>query len=128
MIKQKALYVVLGLLGAVLWAYGVDAVYFFVGQEGAKYDLIMDCVVSPVWETAAYIYAPLTIAKKLGDDYVVPVAVFSSFMFGWGHGEVVDGVLLQGVLGLIFSWVFLNAGFGASLVVHILYNVTFTIL
>ena len=94
MIKQKALYVILGLLGAVLWAYGVDAIYFFVGQEGVKYDLIMDCVVSPVWETAAYVYAPLTIAKKLGDDYVVPVAVFSSFMFGWGHGEVVDGVLL----------------------------------
>ena len=58
MIKQKALYVILGLFGAVLWAYVVDTVYFFVGQEGAKYDLIMDCVVSPVWETAAYVYAP----------------------------------------------------------------------
>jgi len=87
MIKQKALYVILGLLGAVLWAYGVDAIYFFVGQEGAKYDLIMDCVVSPVWETTAYVYAPITIAKKLGDDYVVPVAVFPLLCLVGGMGK-----------------------------------------
>lgn len=94
--------------------------------EPFLYSTFFSCIFAPIWEEAAFRYAPIKIAQNAGNQYVMPVIVLSSCTFGWGHGDCIEGVFLQGGLGFIFSFVYLQGGYKASLIVHILYNTLLT--
>ena len=94
--------------------------------EPLAYSTFFSCFFAPLWEEAAFRYAPIKIAQNAGNQYVMPVIVLSSCTFGWGHGDCIEGVFLQGGLGFIFSFVYLQGGYKASLIVHILYNTLLT--
>lgn len=77
--------------------------------------------IAPVYEEVFYRYLPLTFAKRHFKQSIWLVAIFSSIVFGLAHGDVTN-VLIQGFLGLTFSFVFLNFGLKYSILSHSLWN------
>lgn len=113
--------VVIGLL----YANFIDLLYALLGTGSAAYEWFFLLIVAPVWEELLYRYFPLHIAKKLGNEYIVPTIIASSILFGWGHeGGTHEGVLLQGVLGVIFSIAYIKSGYKiyVPILIHFLYN------
>jgi len=132
--------VILGLLMSIAWMMLTTIIMSHLGSEDIvilndsqpmvyepiMYSTFFSCIFAPLWEEAAFRYAPITIAQNAGNQYVIPVIVISSCTFGWGHGDCIEGVFLQGGLGFIFSFVYLQSGFLASFTVHALYNIMVT--
>jgi membrane protease YdiL (CAAX protease family) len=84
------------------------------------------CIMAPLWEEAAFRYAPITIAKNFGEQYLLPVIVISSVLFGWGHGFGPISLLIQGVAGFLFSLLYIknNYSYLSTVVSHFLWNLT----
>lgn len=82
------------------------------------------CVWAPIWEEAAFRYAPITIAKNFGPQFLLPVIILSSVLFGWGHGSGPISLLIQGVGGFLFSLLYIKNGFSykSSVAAHFLWN------
>jgi membrane protease YdiL (CAAX protease family) len=82
------------------------------------------CIVAPIWEEAAFRYAPITIAKNFGEQYLLPVIVISSVLFGWGHGFGPVSLLIQGVAGFLFSLLYIknNYSYISTVISHFLWN------
>lgn len=95
----------------------------------AIYSAFIACLVAPVWEELLYRYGPLTIARKFNKEYVLPVLVMSSCLFGWAHGDCQEGVMIQGVMGFVFGCVYIKNGFSlaSSIFLHFLWNLYCTI-
>lgn len=93
-------------------------------EPSKYYTFFMCCIVAPIWEELAFRVAPLKLAKKFGEDTFVPIIIISSVLFGWGHGYGAESLLMQGVMGLVFSYVYLKNGFSAwsSMTLHALWN------
>lgn len=132
--------VILGLLVSISWMLLASLVMNLLGSEDVvilndsvpmvyeplAYSTFFSCFFAPLWEEAAFRYAPIKIAQNAGNQYVIPVIIISSCTFGWGHGDCIEGVFLQGGLGFIFSFVYLQSGFLASFTVHAIYNIVVT--
>lgn len=130
----------LGIIASISWMLVASIIESLLGSgnitvendnlpivyEPFIYSTFFSCIFAPIWEEAAFRYAPIKIAQNAGNQYVMPVIVISSCTFGWGHGDCIEGVFLQGGLGFIFSFVYLQGGYKASLIVHILYNTILT--
>lgn len=84
------------------------------------------CILAPLWEEAAFRYAPITIAKNFGEQYLLPVIVISSVLFGWGHGYGPISLMIQGVAGFLFSLLYIknNYSYVSTVVSHFLWNLT----
>ncbi len=82
------------------------------------------CIRAPLWEELAFRVAPLTIAKTLNPKSIVPVVILSSIVFGLGHGYGTISLLFQGVMGLIFAWIYLKNGYNylSAVSIHFLWN------
>ena len=94
-----------------------------VDEEPYWYSFFFTCIWAPLWEEMMYRWAPIKFAKQLSIEIVWPVIIIASATFGWGHGDCPEGVFLQGVLGIIFSGVYLYTGkIWTSMLVHSMYN------
>jgi membrane protease YdiL (CAAX protease family) len=84
------------------------------------------CIWAPLWEEAAFRYAPITIAKNFGPQFLFPVIIISSVLFGWGHGSGPVSLLIQGVGGFLFSLLYIKNGFSykSSVTAHFLWNLS----
>lgn len=111
--------------------YGVESLvtYTVFGMSFTKFGtFFFSCIVAPLWEELAFRHAPLQIAKKMGKahkkNYIMPVVIISSALFGWGHGEGAMSILNQGVMGAVLCYVYLKNGysFWSSTAVHFLWN------
>jgi membrane protease YdiL (CAAX protease family) len=82
------------------------------------------CIFAPLWEELAFRYAPITIAKGFGTQYIPPVVVISSVLFGWGHGHGPYSLFIQGIGGLILSYLYIknNYSYWSSVTLHFLIN------
>lgn len=86
------------------------------------------CIIAPLWEELVFRHAPLQITKKLNQvlnvDFTWPVIFISSAIFGWGHGQQAVSILIQGVMGVVFSIVYIrnNYSYWSSTVLHFLWN------
>jgi membrane protease YdiL (CAAX protease family) len=119
----------------ILWAFLFDFSIKIMGYpyeiEGGHYEsyihfVFYSFIFAPLWEELAFRYAPLEIAKKLGKDTILPMMILSSAIFGWGHYNNPESVLLQGMLGFIFSYVYLKNGLLWSMLLHSIYNISVT--
>src|SRR4051812_14118933 len=123
------------------WLYNSTAILNVIPSHGLFGGFIMDqldygetarsmffiaCISAPVWEEAAFRYAPLTLAKDLlPQNKALPVAVIlSSIVFGWGHGGPLN-IWVQGVFGLGQCWLFLKNkkyGYASCVFTHCFWN------
>lgn len=92
------------------------------------YSLFIGCIVAPLWEEFCYRYVPITLANKIGGalniDILFPIVILSSALFGWGHGQGQESILRQGVMGMVFSWVYIKNGYSikSSIALHSFWN------
>lgn len=96
-------------------------------------DFFFACIFAPLWEELAFRHAPMLIAKHFNKaskkvNLTWPVVIISSVIFGWGHGQGPISLLIQGVGGLLFSWVYLknNYSYWSSVALHCLWNISLT--
>lgn len=104
-----------------------NAMGFLRSGIGASYNLLpeffMSCLFAPLWEELAFRYVPITIARNAGHKYILPIVVGSSIFFGVLHGGVIN-ILIQGVGGILMSYVYIKNGYcyWSSTAYHFLWN------
>ncbi len=88
--------------------------------------LFFGVIWAPLWEEAVFRYAPLTIAKALGDAFLKPIIVITLVLFAFGHGLGPWSILIQGIGSLALFWVYLKNGYSywSSVAVHFLWNLS----
>jgi len=87
------------------------------------------CILAPLWEEAVFRVLPIKVAQVLGkkdtsnSNLLLWTCIASSIIFGIGHGSVFN-ILLQGVGGLLFSWLYLknNNSYWSVVGAHFLWN------
>lgn len=130
-IFKKVRNVLLAFMFILAWSYTVDGVIEKVTGEvvgnGARptpYYLLFVCLLGPLVEEATYRYAPIEIAKERGIKKLLPIIVLSSIVFGLAHGYGMISILMQGVMGFVFSIVYIRNGdsFLSSFATHSLWN------
>ncbi len=79
---------------------------------------------APVWEEFCFRYAPIALAKLVPDGKaVLPIVIITSAFFGWQHHHGPYSLLLQGVMALVFSYVYLRNGIWWSIGLHSAWNI-----
>lgn len=103
---------------------------FFGVSYTALGSFVFQCILAPLWEEGVYRYAPIQIARKLkkssGQDFTIPIIIISSALFGWGHGNGPVSLIIQGVMGVLLSYVYIknNYSYWSSVLVHFLWNIS----
>jgi len=94
----------------------------FFKQPSIWFTVFMSCIWAPLWEEAIFRHAPLQLIKgsQINPFFIVLLA---SALFGWLHGGA-QNVLIQGVYGLIFSYVYIKNEYSivSSMALHSLWN------
>lgn len=130
---EKLFVILVGFLLILIWNYSALS---FIGWLNTyqisipflppppKYELFFACILAPIWEELAYRYAPIQISKKFNHELLIPILIISSAMFGWGHGRAGESILIQGVTGLIFAFVYIKNNYSllSSMFLHGFWN------
>ncbi len=86
------------------------------------------CLLAPLWEELAFRHAPFLIVEqlksKLKVDITIPCIILTSVLFGWGHGNGVISLLIQGIGGFFLSMVYLRSRlkYWGSVTMHFVWN------
>jgi len=134
--KSKITTIIAAVAVCLIWQFFVfDILYPYLGiyLKGGPYghssgEFFFACIWAPLWEEALFRYFPITYAKQMGEKFILPIVIASSCIFGWQHGHIQQGVLVQGVMGLILSYVYIENGFSyvSSVLTHMFYNIIVT--
>ena len=93
-------------------------------QVPLKVRLLVGCVLAPLFEELFFRYIPLTFLKKAKlTDYNLLVLGFSSLIFGYAHGGLLN-IPIQGALGFLWGYAFLKTDYNywAIVIMHSLWN------
>lgn len=131
--KQVALKVrsiLLALAFSALWTVTVGTIMADITgtpidhslPDNAVLYLIFACLITPLWEEAVYRYAPLELGRGLGVQNKLPIIVLSCFFFAISHGQGYMFLMIHGVLGAVFSWVYLKSGYASAVITHSCWN------
>lgn len=98
--------------------------------------LFFSCICAPIFEELIFRHIPLQTAKLIYDPSTAKglkltmlTVMMSSFIFGWGHGHGWNSVLIQGVCGVVFSYIYLknNYSYWSAVLAHSIYNLIWTL-
>lgn len=86
--------------------------------------LFFGCVWAPIWEELAFRVVPVTIARTLNQEAVLPVVFLSSIIFGWAHNFGPVSLLFQGFMGFAFSVMYIknNYCYASAVTLHSMWN------
>lgn len=56
-----------------------------------------------------------------GTGFILPTILLSSVVFGQAHGSTVN-IMIQGVGGVVFSWLMLKGGYWPAVIAHSMWN------
>lgn len=106
------------------WVTGIPNILQTTPNEERLQFFVFSCIIAPLTEEVLYRHAPLQIAKLLGEKAIMPTVLATSVMFGAAHGHGYYSLIFQGVMGLVFSWVYIKNGFHywSSVTIHFLWN------
>lgn len=113
----------------MIWLFIIVTFLQYINTEGYQNWKIpaffYACIMAPLWEELAFRVIPISIARKFGDQFIIPVILLSSLLFGWGHGNGTNSLLIQGVGGLILSAVYIktNYNYWCVVVMHSAWNI-----
>jgi len=96
----------------------------YVPSHSLEYIFIENCILAPLFEEAVY-RLPLSAARNIPFKGMVQYcAIISSVLFGLEHWGGNWTVPMQGVLGLLFCWVYIKNGYSylSSVLMHSLIN------
>lgn len=129
-VSQKAKNIGIGFIVLLAWSFIVTYLFGFMGSFGDIFKkqniptFFFACIVAPLWEELYYRYVPIQISKAFGHKFLMPILIFSAVNFGFGHGNELFHLFMQGVMGMIFSWVYLKNKYSywSSVILHCLWN------
>lgn len=95
-----------------------------------RYEFFMACIAAPLWEELAFRVAPYKIAQRFGKEYLIPVVILSTMLFGWGHGAGTISLMFQGFGGLFLTYAYIKSGYSywSSVALHFTWNFGCTLL
>lgn len=85
------------------------------------------CISAPLIEEFLFRKFPmnilLSLSKKRREEFIVPVILFTSIIFGWLHGSV-EHVWIQGWFGFVAACLYVKNGYSymSSVTLHFLWN------
>lgn len=126
--KNKALWILCVLvLVYVLQLFWVNLVIIFMDAFYNLTDdvqhLFLSVLFAPIFEETMYRYAPLSIAKKYFPKSITTIVIVSSITFGLAHSNPFPvNILVQGMLGVSFSIIYLKYGLRYSILSHAIWN------
>lgn len=133
--KGKLINIGVAFLLCIIWVFFIehllgiiDTRFLFALPPSNLQVFFYSCIMAPLWEEVTFRYAPLEISRKFNHELLIPIIVIASAIFGWGHGHTIDHILIQGVMGVIFSVLYIKNGhsLSSSIILHSLWN-TFVI-
>lgn len=128
--KQKAGNILIAFIIYLAWVILVDKGLGFIdsfGQTLSFSDIpqfFYVCIIAPLWEELYYRYVPIAISRAFNHKILMPILIFSAVNFGLGHGDNVYHLFIQGVMGMVLSWVYIKNGYSywSSVTLHFLWN------
>lgn len=134
LMKTKIMYILLGLLAILIhyFAYTHFFHWFYI-QSDLIQTLFYSCLIAPFTEEILFRAGPLQLIKSINfrsesskAKMIFLTVIFSSIVFGWMHGYGWESVLKQGVMGLVFSIVYIRTGYSylSAVTLHSLWNIT----
>lgn len=101
-----------------------DLQIFIYEPPSIWYKFFTACILAPLWEELVFRVAPITIAKNAGKQYILPTIIISSCIFGMGHPDSPHPILFQGVMGFIFSLLYIknNYSYWSVVTLHFMWN------
>lgn len=111
------------------WLWGIMGIKIpeingmdYLRQSSPMFILVYVGVLYPILEEIMFRFLPLYLVMLCGNDYLTwSVAIFISVIFGFLHGSW-KHILSIGVVGITFSWLFVNFGFVSCSAAHITNN------
>ncbi len=114
----------------VIWVFLVSLLWKKLGifppinyPPSVTFDLIFfGLIFAPIVEEIVF-RVPLKIVKKLDPDFMIPMIIISSAVFGWLHGGIIK-LPIQGVIGAAIAWVYIRNGYcyWSAVTTHFLWN------
>ena len=91
-----------------------------------RYTIFIALIWAPFWEEMFNRHAYGLIIKQIGSKFLLPTMLISSFIFGWLHGNGQTSILKQGMMGMVFFYVYVKNGYSwrSSSILHSLWNAT----
>jgi membrane protease YdiL (CAAX protease family) len=103
----------------------LDTCQITIYKEPSLYKtFFLTCIIAPFWEEFVFRVAPITIARNIGKEYIIPTILISSFIFGFLHPQSAHPILFQGVMGFVFSLLYIknNYNYWSVFVLHFMWN------
>lgn len=128
--EQKVANVVVGFGVSYLWVVLLSLLFKSLGvysSVGAPANLavmfLMSVVIAPIWEEAVFRVSLVGLTEHLPSQFLMPIMIASSCLFGWLHGGVMN-VFFQGIVGFVIACVYVKNGYcyKSAVAVHALYN------
>lgn len=129
-LKDKAKTIIIGYCVMLIWTMFftsfitvVKSAQFMFNQPTALYMFVRTCIMAPLAEELIFRKGVLDIFKD--SKHIIPVVILSSVVFGMLHNNAYN-LWIQGVFGLIFSWVYIKNGYcyWSSVILHSMWNLT----
>jgi hypothetical protein len=101
-------------------------VFFNPVTPPLRYIIFVTIIWAPFWEEIFNRHAYGLIVKQIGNKFLLPAMIISSFVFGWLHDDGQLSILRQGVMGMVFFYVYVKNGYSwrSSWLLHAAWNAT----
>ncbi len=82
----------------------------FLSDHQQFREFLFSCVLAPCWESFCFIYAPYKILSAINKDLIIPGMTLACIIFGLMHGYGMVSLMMQGIMGGVFVWVYVRNG------------------
>ena len=92
---------------------------------------VWGCVFAPVIEDVIFRWTPINLMESLkwSKDSILYGVIITSALFGWYHAMDYYHIIIQGVVGVILSWLYIkNKSLLMNILFHTVYNFYFIFL
>lgn len=138
----KFLTILLGYIAILVWMIGISHFITWLvpppppspwdkllAPEEPPFRLMFFITViwAPFWEEMFHRHAFGLIVKRIGNQFLLPVMIISSFLFASGHSDNIQfNVMRQGIMGMILFYVYVKNGYSiwSSMILHSAWNLT----
>jgi membrane protease YdiL (CAAX protease family) len=135
--KAKLKNIGIALILTLGWVGLIDGFLRSLNPQSLFTTLFFSCILTPLWEELLFRHIPLQTLKLISFrseaqrlKALFLTVLLSSVIFGLVHGRGGISILIQGVCGLAFSYVYLKNSYSywSAVILHSLYNLFWVLL
>lgn len=89
---------------SIVYPYG----QFYIQPKSILNEVWVALIMAPIFEEIFFRKIWIDAIRKYASDLLLPGIIMSSLIFAWWHDYGYWGILVQGVLGLVSSWLYLK--------------------